>query len=160
MTEKPSCPRYKEAYNRYKMNKKITKIEIFKLVGINILLFILLFGIVTINKRVFRPTFNNSQLALIMTGSFPNFISAYIISLCIVNAVLIRKPKYGRQIVYILSFIVMTILIIEEYKSIWGASTYFDIYDIIGSSIGSLLAILTYEYLNSRQKDKMKDEII
>lgn len=138
------------------MERKISKKEIFKLIGINILLFILLFGLVTINKQVFRPTFNHSHFALVLTGSFPNFLAAYLISLCVVNAVLIRKPKFGRQIVYVLSFIVMAILIIEEIKSIWGASTQFDIYDVIGSSIGSSLAILTYEYSNSRQKNKLK----
>ena len=138
------------------MDNRISKKELFKLIGINILLFILLFGLVTINKQVFRPTFNHSHFALVLTGSFPNFLAAYLISLCVVNAVLIRKPKFGRQIVYVLSFIVMAILIIEEIKSIWGASTQFDIYDVIGSSIGSSLAILTYEYSNSRQKNKLK----
>ena len=138
------------------MDKRISKKELFKLIGINILLFILLFGLVTINKQVFRPTFNHSHFALVLTGSFPNFIAAYLISLCVVNAVLIRKPKFGRQIVYVFSFIVMVILIIEEIKSIWGASTQYDIYDIIGSAIGSLLAILTYEYLNIKQKNKLQ----
>ena len=138
------------------MGKKISKKEIFKLIGINILLFILLFGLVTINKQFFRPTFNHSHFVLILTGSFPNFIAAYLISLCVVNAVIIRKPKFGRQIIYVLSFIIMAILIFEEFKSIWGASTQFDIYDIIGSAIGSLLAILTYEYLNFRQKNRLK----
>lgn len=137
------------------MDKKINKKEILKLIGINILLFTLLFGLVTINKLIFRPTFNHSLFALVLTGSFPNFIAAYIISLCVVNPVLIRKPKFGRQIVYTISFIVMTILIFEEIKSIWGASTQFDIYDIIGSALGSLLAILTYEYLYSKKKNRL-----
>jgi hypothetical protein len=138
------------------MNKKISKKEIAKLLGINILLFILLFGLITINKQLFRSVFNPSHFVLILTGSFPNFIAAYLINLCVVNSVLIKKPKFGRQIVYVLSLIVTVILIFEEIKSIFGASTQFDIYDIIGSSIGSLLAILTYEYLNSRQKNKLK----
>jgi len=138
--------------NGHKISRKV----ILKLIGINILLFMLLFGLVTINKQVFRPAINHSNFALILTGSFPNFIAAYLLSLCVVNAVLIRKPMYGRQIVYVLSFIVTAILIFEEFNSIWGASTQFDIYDIIGSSIGSLLAMLTYEYLNSRQKNNLK----
>ena len=100
------------------MGEKIRKKEIFKLIGINILLFILLFGLVTINKQFFRPTFNHSHFALILTGSFPNFIAAYLISLCVVNPVLIKKPKFGRQIIYVLSFIIMAILIFEEFKSI------------------------------------------
>jgi branched-subunit amino acid transport protein AzlD len=136
------------------MDNKAGKKERFKLIGINILLFIILFGLVTFNKQYLRPTFNHSQFALVLTGSFPNFIAAYLICLCVVNAVLIRKPKFGRQIIYALSFMVMAILIIEEYKSIWGASTQFDINDIIGSALGSLLAILTYEYLSFRKKFK------
>ena len=140
------------------MEIKISDKEKVKLIGTNILLFILLFGIVTLNKRVFRPAFNHSQIGIILTGCFPNFIAAYLISLGVVNAVLTRKPKYGRMIVYILSLAVMAILILEEFKSIFGASTQFDIYDIIGSSIGSLLAILTFEFLNSRKNrtEKMK----
>ena len=134
------------------MDERIRKKEMLKLIGINMLLFALLFGLVTINKQVFRPTFNHSDFALVLTGSFPNFIAAYLISLCVVNPVLIRQPQFGRLIVYVLSFVVMAILIVEEFISIWGASTHFDIYDIIGSVIGSLLAILTYEYLNARQK--------
>ena len=138
------------------MDSKISNKEKIKLIGINIFLFILLFGTVTLNKQVFRPAFNHSQISLVLTGSFPNFIAAFLISLGVVNAVLIRDPKFGRMIVYILSFIVMAVLIFEEFESVFGASTQFDINDIIGSSAGSLLAILTYEYFKSRKKKSEK----
>jgi hypothetical protein len=137
------------------MDKKIRKKEKLKLIGINILLFALLFGLVTINKQVLRTTFNHSPFSLILTGSFPNFIAAYLISLCVVNPVLIRNPKFGRPIVYIMSLVIMTLLIFEEIKPMWGASTQYDTYDMIGSAIGSLFAILTYEFLKFRQKDKI-----
>jgi len=31
----------------------------------------------------------------------------------------------------------------------WGASTHFDIYDIVASALGSALAILTYELIRN-----------
>ncbi|MBT4333378.1 MAG: hypothetical protein HOD64_08870, partial [Candidatus Cloacimonetes bacterium] len=40
-----------------------------------------------------------------------------------------------------------TILLIEELKPMWGASTHYDTFDIIASGVGSTLAILTYELL-------------
>jgi hypothetical protein len=45
----------------------------------------------------------------------------------------------------------MTVLMFDELESI-GASKQYDIYDIAGSMLGALLAVLTFEYLNYRQK--------
>jgi hypothetical protein len=128
----------------------------FKIIGINILLFALLFGLVTLNKEYFRPYSLNSTLAKIITGSFPNFIAAYIISLCAVNPVLTTKPRFGRMMVYISTFMISAILTIEEFTSIVGASEHYDIYDIIASVLGSILTILTYESINYRQKKRLK----
>jgi glycopeptide antibiotics resistance protein len=50
---------------------------------------------------------------------------------------------------------IMSILIFDELKSV-VASKQYDIYDIIGSVMGSILAILTYEYLFYRQNLKLK----
>jgi len=127
----------------------------FKIIGINILLFALLFGLVTLNKEYFRPYLSNSTLAKIISGSFPNFMAAYIISLCVVNPVITTKPRFGRTMVYTSSFIISAILTIEEFTSIVGASEHFDIYDIIASVLGSILAILTYESINYRQRNKL-----
>ena len=127
----------------------------FRIIGINMLFFALLFGLVTLNKDYFRPNFTNSTLTKIITGSFPNFIAAYIVSLCVVNPVLIIKPRFGRLIVYISSFMISTILTIEELTSMVGASKQYDIYDILASALGSILAILTYESINNRQKSRL-----
>jgi len=124
----------------------------FRIIGINMLLFALLFGLVTLNKDYFRPNFTNSTLAKIITGSFPNFIAAFIVSLCAVNPVLTIKPRFGRMIVYISTFMIATILTIEELTSMVGASKQYDIYDVIASVLGSILAILTYEYINYKLK--------
>jgi hypothetical protein len=108
--------------------------------------------LVYINKAVFRPTFNQTQLAQILTGSFPNFIAAFLISLCAVNPVLIRRPRLGRLIVYLGSTVVMILLILDELKSI-AASKQYDMYDIAGSIIGALFAVLIFEY-KYRQRQK------
>jgi hypothetical protein len=118
-----------------------------KVIAINAFLFAALFGLVSLNKEILRPALNNSGLLKILTGCFPNFIAAYLISLASVSAVLIRNFKHGRLIVYSFSIIVFAILMIEELKPMWGASMYYDTYDIIASGVGSILAILTYELL-------------
>jgi len=51
------------------------------------------------------------------------------------------------------TLLIMTALILDELESI-GASKQYDIYDIVGSIIGALLAVLTFEYLEYRQKRK------
>ena len=112
---------------------------------INSILIAVLFGLVTLNKEVLRPLVSDGSFASVLTGIFPNFIAAYLISLAIVSAILIKKPKFGRQIVYASSLIVFIILAIEEWNPMWGASTQYDPIDIIASGVGSLLAILTFE---------------
>ena len=82
----------------------------------NILLFALLFGLVYVNKEVFRPNFSHILLVNILTGSFPNFIAAYIISLAFINAVLTKNPKHGRVIAHMSSALVFIFLTIEEIK--------------------------------------------
>jgi hypothetical protein len=118
-----------------------------RLIIINAILFAALFGLISLNKEFLRPTLNNSEFLKILTGCFPNFIAAYIISLAVVTAVVIRKIKHGRLILYSSSIVVSAILIIEELKPMWGASEYYDTYDIIASVVGSFLAIITFELL-------------
>ena len=118
-----------------------------KIIGINLVLFALLYGLVSLNKQILRPEFNHISFISILTGSFPNFIAAYIISLAFVNAVLIRKPQNGRHIVYVSSVLVFTILVIEEIFSMWGASMYYDSFDILASGLGSILSIITFELI-------------
>jgi len=131
-----------------KMNLKGRK----KILAINSFLFAALFGLVSLNKEILRPSLSNIHFANIITGCFPNFIAAYLISLAFVNAVLIRKPKFGRLIGYVTSLIVFIILTIEELIPMWGASTHYDSYDILASGLGSLFAILTMELIVLKQK--------
>ena len=113
----------------------------------NTLLLALLFGLVTINKEVFRPGFRHVPFLNILTGSFPNFIAAFIISLALINGVLVKNPRNRRVIAYIGSALVFIILTIEEFKPIWGASEYFDSFDILASGLGSLLSISIFEII-------------
>jgi hypothetical protein len=124
------------------------------IVVINIFLFAALFGMVTLNKKLLRPASSNTYFFNILTGCFPNFIAAYLISLAFVPAVLIRKPKSGRLIIYVGSIIVFIILTIEELKPMWGASTHYDPFDILASGVGSLLAVLTFEIFVFLRKNK------
>ena len=132
------------------MNRKSTQ----RIIVINLLLFALLFGLVSLNKEFLRPLYSNTPIIKVLIGSFPNFIAAYIISLAFMNAVVIREPKYGRLIVYLSSFLVFAILTIEEFKPIWGASTHYDPFDIFASGLGSLLTILTFELVVLKRKTK------
>ena len=118
-----------------------------KIIGINLILFALLYGLVSLNKEILRPEFSHISFINILTGSFPNFIAAYIISLAVVNAVFIRKPQNGRIFVYVSSVLVFTMLAIEEINPIWGASTYYDSFDILASGLGSILSIITFELI-------------
>jgi hypothetical protein len=120
----------------------------------NIFLFALLFGLVSLNKEVFRPNLSHIPLVHILTGCFPNFIAAYIISLALINAVLAKNPKHRRIIAYASSALVFIILTLEEIKPMWGASEFYDSFDILASGIGSLLSISTFELIVFSRKHK------
>ena len=123
-----------------------------RVIAINAILFAALFGLISLNKEVLRPAFNHSELLKILTGSFPNFIAAYLISGAAVTAVLVRRFQRDRLIVYSSSIIVAAILILEEIKPMWGASEHYDNYDILASILGSILAIITFELLLAIRK--------
>lgn len=118
-----------------------------KIITINISLFIVLYTLISFNKEFIRPQFGNLEFVKILTGSFPNFIASLIISLTPVSAVLIKKPKYGRAIVYVISIIVFVVLSFEEVVPLWGASTQYDLFDILASALGSLTAIIIFELI-------------
>jgi len=125
-----------------------------KVIVVNAILVAGLFGLVSLNKEILRPSLNHSASLKILTDCFPNFIAAFLISLAFVSAVLIRKFKYGRFIVYTAYIAVFIVLMVEELKPMWGASTCYDIFDIIASGVGSVLAIITYELLRLISGDK------
>ena len=126
-----------------KSNRK----NMLRIIGINLVLFALLYGLISLNKEILRPEFSHIPFVSILTGSFPNFIAAYLISLGFVNAVLMRKLQHGRLIVYVGSVLVFTILAVEEIYPMWGASTYYDPFDILASGLGSMLSIITFELI-------------
>ena len=125
-----------------------------RIIGINLFLFAILFGLISFNKEFLRPLLDTIPSARILIWSFPNFIAAYVIGLFFVNGVAARKPKNSRFIVYIGSFLVFALLTFEELKPIWGVSTHYDSFDIIASGIGSLLSILTFELIFLKLKKK------
>ena len=119
---------------------------------LNTILFAILFLSISFNKEVLRPFYGNVPFVRFVTGCFPNFIAAFISSLCFMNGIVIRKPKHERLLVYIASMLVFVILTVEELMPMWGASTHYDLFDIIASGIGSLLAIIIFEIIFSRRK--------
>ena len=125
-----------------------------RVVLINIGLFGLLFGLVTLNKEVLRPSLNHLPFMVPFTGSFPNFIAAFIISLCFVSGAIILEPGFSRFLVYLGSLLVFFLLTLEEVRPMWGASTRYDPLDIIATGIGSVLAIVTYEWITRGRKRK------
>jgi len=116
-------------------------------IAINLILFAVLYLTVTFNKEFIRPIYGNTPIIGIITGSFSNFMAAYIISLFPVAPLLSRniEIKKARLIIYVTSILVFLILTIEELKPFVSASKTYDIYDILASGLGSLIAILTFE---------------
>jgi hypothetical protein len=124
----------------------------------NFILFAILYLSVTFNKEFMRPVYGHSPIIGIITGSFPNFMAAYIISLFPIAPILAKKIeiKKGRLIIYVTSILVFIILTIEEIKPFVSASKTYDIYDIIASGLGSFAAILTYEiFIRKVRKHKI-----
>ena len=118
-----------------------------KVIAVNAFLIAALFGLISLNKEILRPASQDSVFLRSLTGCFPNFIAAYIISTAFVSASIVRRMRRARLLVYSGSFIVFLVLTIEEIKPMWGASTCFDPLDIIASGAGSLLAVITFEIL-------------
>ena len=117
--------------------------------AINLILFAILYLFVAFNKEFIRPLYGHSPIIGIITGSFSNFMAAYIISLFPVSPIISKnvKIKKARIIVYTISTLVFLILTAEELYQMWGASTQYDLFDILASAVGSLLAILTFEII-------------
>ena len=118
-----------------------------KYIAINLVLFAILYLSVTFNKEFIRPVYGHSPIIGIITGSFSNFMAAYIISLFTVAPILARniEIKKSRLIIYAISMLVFIILTIEELKPFVSASKTYDTYDILASGLGSFAAILTFE---------------
>ncbi len=118
-----------------------------RIIGLNFFFIAALYGLVSLNKEVLRPMSIHSDFAVTLTGCFPNFIAAYLISLAFVNAALSKQSKNSRLLAILSSTAIFIILTFEELKPLWGASTHYDPWDIAASGVGSLLAILTFELI-------------
>ena len=135
-----------EAENPMSQKRKI------RVVFTNICLFGFLFGAVFLNKEFLRPSLSHLPSLAPITGSFPNFIAAYIIGLFFVNGAVTMEQKHSRLLVYMASLLVFAFLTLEEVNPMWGASTCYDVLDIIATGAGSLLAIVTYELIVLKRK--------
>jgi len=131
-----------------------------KYLAINLILFAILYLSVSFNKEFIRPIYGHSPIIGIITGSFSNFMAAYIISLFPIAAIIAKSIKIikARLIIYVVSILVFIILTIEELKPMWGASTQYDLFDILASGLGSLLAILTFEIFIKKYIKKRNQE--
>jgi len=127
-----------------------------RVVGTNLVLFLLLFGVVTVNKRFLRPYVGPSALAQAVTGSLPNFAAAFFVTLAAVGPVLLFRPRFGRLLVYVASLAAFTLLTLEELTGAVGASKYFDAFDIVASALGAVFACLAFELLVSINRSRAK----
>jgi hypothetical protein len=82
-----------------------------------------------------------------MSGIFPNFIAAFILSTVTYYPALAGRLRYPRAVIYANAALVFLLLTVEECMSLLGASETYDPYDILASAAGSALAILTFEAL-------------
>lgn len=125
-------------------------------VAVNLILFAILYLSVSFNKEFIRPVYGSLPFFGIITGSFSNFMAAYIISLFPLAPLLAKKiePKKAKLVIYITSILVFLILTIEELKPFVSASRTYDIYDILANGVGSIMAIFTFEVLIKNRKNK------
>ncbi|MBN2236823.1 MAG: hypothetical protein JW729_04640 [Bacteroidales bacterium] len=123
---------------------------------INVLLFVVLFLLIDFNKSQIRPLVNKMPIANELAGCFPNFIAALLISLALINAIRSKSFKASRFVSWGAALLVFIILTLEEFVPMWGASTHFDLLDIIASGLGAALAILIFELLNGQSAKKEK----
>ena len=126
-----------------------------KYIAMNFILFAILFLSVSFNKEYIRPLYGNKPFLGILTGSFSNFMAAYIISLFTIAAILSKKidVKKSRVVFYAVAISVFALLAFEEINPFVNASTVYDIYDIIASGIGSLFSIATFEIIMIKREN-------
>ena len=132
-------------------------------VAVNAILLALLLLSVSFNKEYLRPAFAGNPVLELLTGSYANFIAAYVISLFPACPILTRRFGVTRQMQIILATAVgvFIILTIEELAPGLGASKVRDGNDIIASALGSFCAILTFHFLRravSRRKNEAELE--
>ena len=117
-------------------------------------MFALLYFAVDFNKTYLRPTYGHIDSLNIILGSFPNFFAALIIHICAFPLVFFKIKKKKRTAFYLIGLLIFALLSFEEFIPLWGASSIYDIGDIIASAIGIILAIIIFEIIQYRNKLK------
>jgi hypothetical protein len=120
-----------------------------KIVAVNLILFAVLFLLVQANKTYIRPNVSPDSTINWISGWLPNFLSGLLITLMFVNATLQAKPKRSELIMACAAIGISLILAIEEFTGMWGASTQYDLGDIIGGIVGSGLAWGFYKLIKN-----------
>ena len=125
-------------------------------IAVNAALLAFLFLSVSFNKEYLRPAFTGETVLATLTGSYSNFMAAYVISLSPACAILTKRvaPAKGTAIIVATAISVFAILTIEEVTSILGVSAVRDGHDIIASALGSSCAILTFLLLRKIMRPK------
>ncbi len=117
------------------------------LMALPLVLFAILYLSVSFNKEYIRPVYGNDPVVGVITGSFSNFMAAFIIALIAIIPLLKKKIslRQSRVYFYSVSILVFGLLVAEEFFSYFGASKTYDIYDILASALGSVMAIVVFE---------------
>ncbi len=125
--------------NRFLQNRKY--------IAANFVLFAVLFLSVSFNKTYIRPAYGHTAIVGVLTGSFSNFMAAWIISLFPFAAIRAGRMslKKARLVFYGISVLVFAALAVEEIAPYTGASSTFDVFDLMASGFGSLAAIAVFE---------------
>jgi len=129
-----------------------------KSILLNVILFVILYFSVEINKTYLRPLFHNNETLDFLTGIFPNFIAALIISLFALTPLKKRNIsiKKSRIFFYIFSILVFLALAIEEIRPYADVSKVSDTFDIIASAVGSIFAIILFELFYPKKQNEKK----
>jgi len=116
---------------------------------INFSLFAFLYFFVTYNREYIRPLYAGDSFSGILTGSYSNFAAAYIISLFSVAPIFFKNLNKGksRLVFYGFAVLLFLLLILEKFSPFAGASKVYDVYDIIASTLGNLLAFTIFEII-------------
>ncbi len=111
-----------------------------KIVGINAVLLSLLFGLVTLNKKIYPSPLRTSTGYRNTDRVFPEFSGRLhnqpFYSLSGTHTQAGDWPHTGLHRIRRIVFIILTV---EEFRPMWGASTQFDTWDIVASALGSIL---------------------
>ena len=79
----------------------------------------------------------------------PSFSAAFIFTSLFINHFIVNE-KYGRLYQYLLTFLIITILIIEEFNQILYQNFTYDKFDIIAILLGGGVSLIFYEFIKYR----------